>query len=101
MVDVPITDAIQQLREELRKAILEGKGQEIVFTPNEIEVELSVSFKAEKEGHGGIKVFAFLDLSASAQAGRESLHKIKLSFSVADSSGNPLKMRSSTIPHFG
>ena len=97
-MQIPIGDAIQQLRDQLREAILEGKDNDIVFTPNGIDVELSVSFKAEATGKGGVKLLAFLDLSAEAQASRESLHKIKLSLSVADKNGQPLNDWSDAIP---
>jgi len=97
-MQIPIADAIQQLRDQLREAILEGKDKDIVFTPNGIDVELSVSFKAEATAKGGVKLLAFLDLSAEGQASRESLHKIKLSLSVADKNGQPLKIRSDVIP---
>jgi hypothetical protein len=97
-LQIPIADAIQQLRDQLREAILEGRDKDIVFTPNGIDVELSVAFKAEATAKGGFKLLAFLDLSAEAQASRESLHKIKLSLAVADKNGQPLKMRSDTIP---
>ncbi len=53
MAQIPLADAIQQLRDELRQAILEGKGQEILFTPNSVEIELSVSFTAEAKASGG------------------------------------------------
>ncbi len=97
-MEIPIADAIQQLRDQLREAILEGRDKDIVFTPNGIDVELSVAFKAEATAKGGFKLLAFLDLSAEAQASRESLHKIKLSLGVADKNGEPLKMRSDAIP---
>lgn len=89
MADIPITVAIQQLRDQLREAIIEARDKEIVFTPNEIELELSVTFKAE--GEGTVKLLALLDLSA--RASRESLHKIRLSLSVADRNGHPIKVR--------
>jgi len=93
-LEIPIADAIQQLRDQLREAVLEGKDKDIVFTPDGIDLELSVSFKAEATAKGGFKLLAFLDLSAEAKASRESLHKIKLSLSVADKNGEPLKIRS-------
>ena len=96
-MEIPITDAIQQLRDQLREAVLEGKDKDIVFTPNGIELELSVSFKAEATAKGGFMLLAFLDPSAEAKASRESLHKIKLSLSVADKNGAPLKIRSDTV----
>jgi Trypsin-co-occurring domain 2 len=96
-MDIPLADAIAQLRDQLREAILEGDGKDIVFTPNGVDLELSVAFKAETTVKGGFRLLAFLDLSAEAKAGRESLHKIKLSLSVADKNGKPLKIRSDAI----
>jgi hypothetical protein len=97
-MQIPLSDAIRQLRDELREAILEGKDQDIIFTPNGIDIELGVTFSAEAKASGGFKLLAFLDLSAEAKAGRESQHKIKLSLSVADKDGQPLKVRSDTLP---
>lgn len=97
-MQIPLAEAIQQLRDELREAILEGKDKDIVFTPNGIDIELAVTFSAEAKAGGGFKLLAFLDLSAEAKAGRESLHKIKLSLSVADKNGQPIKVRSDGVP---
>jgi hypothetical protein len=97
-MQIPLSDAIQQLRDELRKAILEGKDQDIIFTPNGIDIELGVSFSAEAKAGGGFKLLAFLDLSAESKANRESQHKIKLSLSVVDKNGQPLKVRSEEVP---
>jgi hypothetical protein len=94
MRQIPLTDAIQQLRDELRDAILEGKDNDIVFTPNEIEIELALRFSAEEKVGGGFKLLTFLDLSAEGTATQESKHKIKLSLSVADKTGNPIKVGS-------
>ena len=63
-MQIPLSNAIQQLRDQLREAILEGKDKDIVFTPNGIDIELAVSFSAEMKASGGVKLLAFLDLSA-------------------------------------
>ena len=97
-MQIPISEAIQQLRSDLREAVVEGKNQDIVFTPNEVEIELSVNFTVEAKAGGGFKLLALLDISTEAKVGRESAHKIKLSFSVADRDGRPLKVRSDQIP---
>jgi hypothetical protein len=97
-MQIPLSDAIQQLRDELRKAILEGKDQDIIFTPNGIDIELGVSFSAEAKAGGSFKLLAFLDLSTEAKVNRESQHKIKLSLSVVDKNGQPLKVRSDAVP---
>jgi hypothetical protein len=96
-LDIPIAAAIEQLCEQLRECILEGKDKDIVFTPTSVDVELSVNFKAEATTKGGFKLLAFLDLGVEAKAGRESQHKIKLSLSVTDRNGEPLKIRSETL----
>jgi hypothetical protein len=97
-MQVPLSDAIQQLRDELREAILEGQGQDIVFTPNGVDLELGITFGTEAKVGGGFKLLAFLDLSAEAKGSRESQHKIKLSLSVADKNGRPIKVRSDAVP---
>jgi Trypsin-co-occurring domain 2 len=97
-MQIPLADAIQQLRDELRKAVLEGKDEDIVFTPNGIDLELGVNFATEAKAGGGFKVLALLDLSADASANRESQHRIKLSFTVADKDGKPIKVRSDKVP---
>jgi hypothetical protein len=94
MTQIPLSEALHQIRDELREAIVEAKGQDIVFTPNSIDVELSVKFSVEAKAGGGFKLLAFLDVSTEARTGRESEHKIKLSLSVADKDGNPIKVRS-------
>jgi hypothetical protein len=96
-MEIPIADAIAQLRDQLRVCVLEGKDQDICFTPDKIDVELAVTFKAEATGKGEFKLLAFLDLSAEAKASRESQHKIKLSLTVSDKDGKPLKIRSDTV----
>jgi Trypsin-co-occurring domain 2 len=91
---IPLSEAIQQLRDELREAMLEGVGQQIVFTPENIELELGVSFGTEEKAGGGVKLLAFLDLSLEGKAKQESQHKIKLSLRVANAKGQPLKVLS-------
>jgi len=98
MQKIPLSEAIEQLRDELRTAILEGKDQDIIFTPNAIDIELVVSFSAEDKAGGGFKLLTFIDLSAEAKATRASQHKIKLSLSVADKEGKPIKVLRDEIP---
>jgi hypothetical protein len=97
MTQIPLSDAIQQLRDQLRGAVIEGADKDIVFTPNSIDIELGVTFKAEAKASGGFKLLAFLDVSGEASAGGESQHKIKLSLSVADRNGQPIKVRSEVV----
>jgi hypothetical protein len=97
-MQIPLADAIQQLRDELREAILEGMDKDIVFIPNGIDLELGINFTAEAKAGGGFKVLAFLNLSTDARASRESQHKVKLSLTVADKDGQPIKVRADKVP---
>jgi hypothetical protein len=98
MEKLPLSEAIAQLRESLRYAVLEGKDKDIVFAPKEIELELGITFGTEAKVGGGVKLLAFLDLSAEAKTSDSHQHKIKLKLEVTDKAGKPLKVRSSKLP---
>ncbi len=91
-MQIRLSEAIEQLREELRGAVVEGRGKDIVFTPQSVEVELAISFATELKAGGGVKILAFLDLSTEAKTGETQAHKVTLKFDVEDSKGRPLKV---------
>jgi hypothetical protein len=91
-MSVPLSEAIVQLREELRKAVLEGDNQDIIFVPEHIELELGLTFEAEAKVGGGFKFFALVDTSAEAKTSRSSDHKVKLILNAMDRQLNPLKV---------
>jgi len=97
-MSVTLSEAIQQIREELGKAILAGMDQSIVFTPTNIELELGITFAIEAKAGSGYKLLTFLDISGEGKVYRESQNKIKLSLSVSDKEGNPLKVRAESLP---
>jgi len=97
-MQIKLTDAIAQLRNDLREAVIEGNDQEIVFTPRGIELEFAITFGTEVSAKGGFKLLAFLDLSGEAKATNSNQHRIKLTLDVADKEGNPVKVRSQTLP---
>jgi hypothetical protein len=97
-MQMSLAEAISQLRDELREAILEGKGQDVVFTPEHVELELAISLGTELKAGGGLKLLAFLDLSAEAKKSDASAHRIKLTLAVADGDGNPIKVSSAKVP---
>lgn len=95
---ITLVDAIKQLRDDLRHAILEGEDQDIVFTPRELELELAIAFGTEMKGGGGVKLLTFLDLSGEAKASEKTQHKIKLTLGVAGKDGKPITVSSSKAP---
>jgi hypothetical protein len=98
-MQVPLAEAIEQLRDELRRAVVEGKDKDILFVPKLVELELVVTFGAEAKTGGGFKLLAMLDLSAEIKATRSNQHKLKLQFEVTDAHGNPILVRSDIVPN--
>lgn len=61
-MSISLSEAIHQLRDELRQAILEAQDQDVIFVPQEIELELGVTLEAEAKAGGGFKLLTFVDL---------------------------------------
>src|SRR4051812_12088845 len=95
---ITLAEAIKQLRDDLRQAVVEGKNQDIIFTPRGIELELAITFGTETKAGGGFKLLTFLDLSAEAKALDNSQHKIKLTLDVTDKDLKPIKVSSDKQP---
>jgi hypothetical protein len=87
--NVTLSDAIKQLRAELEEAQREGSDRAVRFLAKSVEVELSIVFKSEKEGGGGIKAW-FVDLSGKLHDSDEQSHKVKLVLEPVDRGGKPL-----------
>ncbi len=98
MTQIRLSDAIEQLRDELREAIAKGRGKDIMFTPKSVELELSVTFGVEEKVGGGFKLLTFLDLSAEAKSSDSQSHKVKLQLEVSGEEGEPIKVRDSDKP---
>src|SRR4051794_34655389 len=95
---ISLADAIRQLRDDLRQAVVDGESQDIVFTPRGIELELAITFGTETKVGGGLKLLTFLNLSGETKASDSTQHKIKLTLDVADKDGKPIKVSSSKQP---
>jgi Trypsin-co-occurring domain 2 len=93
-MQIRLSEAIKQIREELRSAVVEGRGQEVIFQPKTVELEFGVTFEAEASATGGFKILALLDLSTEAKASRSSVHTVKLTLEPLDHDLKPLLVRS-------
>lgn len=98
-MQILLSDAIQQLRNELRKSILEGIDQDIIFTPSTIDIELSITFGTEAKAGGGAKLLTYLNISGEGKYHQDTQHKIKLSLSVCDKNGSPLRIKADKVPN--
>jgi NTP-dependent ternary system trypsin peptidase co-occuring protein len=95
---ITLAEAIDQLRNDLREAIVEGEGQDLVFNPQNIELELAITFEGEVKASGGVKLLVFLDVSGEAKKSETSTHRVKLTLNVTDKQGNPIKVKSTRSP---
>jgi hypothetical protein len=89
MSDIPLAEAIADLRGELAKAIADGVDHDIRFRPGPIELELSLEIKKEGSGKGGVK-FWVVDLGGEIKSAGAQMHKIKLNLQLVDREGRDL-----------
>ena len=68
MAEIALKDMIQQLRRELREAVLEGEGDALKFRLDGVELELQVGVTRSEEARGGIK---FWVLNAGAKTAEQ------------------------------
>jgi hypothetical protein len=86
MPDVPLGEAIKNLRRELTLAMEEGDGQSIRFRPGPVELDLEVAITLEGEGEGSVK-FWVLNFGAKASKSTESTHRLKITLQPVDAKG--------------
>ena len=89
MSGIQLAEVIQDLREELAKAIADGRNHRIRFKPGNIDVELSVDVRKSVEGKAGVK-FWVVEAGATGTTGQTQAHKIKLSLSMVDERGREI-----------
>lgn len=87
---LPLSDVISHLRSELRKARLEGEGEEPRFLVDDAEIELQVGVTSGVDGKVGVKFWVY-----SAEAGgkleQQAVQKIRLKLKPQDASGGIYK----------
>lgn len=89
MAAITLSEAIQELRTELAKAIEAGRNDQIKFQPGTIDLELLVTMQKEKEGKAGVKVWV-AELGGSLKSQDVNTHKLKISLQPVDAKGKPL-----------
>ena len=92
---IELADAIAQLRSELSRAIKAGKGKDLRFEVEDLELELQVVVTNENKGVGkveaGLKFWLAGNAKASAEGsfsdGASQLQKIRLKLKPVGSDG--------------
>ncbi|OLP19386.1 hypothetical protein BST81_06480 [Leptolyngbya sp. 'hensonii'] len=91
MALIRLSDAINNLREELNLAQEQGKKSDLKLNISSIEIELEVV--AESEGSAGTKVNWWVlggELALKEKDARK--HKLKLTLQALDSSGKAIRV---------
>ena len=88
---IRLSDAVENLREELKLAQEKGKNQDLQFNVGSIEIELEVVAETEIDASGKINWW-ILGGGMDTRAKDASRHKLKLSLQAVDASGQPLKV---------
>ncbi len=83
---IALAEMIEQLREELSFAKVEGSGQGIRFEPLEVTVEAQVTVSREVEGKTGIK-FWLAEAGVAGSAANSQTQKIVLKLRPVDAQG--------------
>lgn len=91
---IRLSDAIDNLREELKLAQESGKNQNLQFNVGSIELELEVLI--EQEGSGNAKINWWIVAGGGeAKVKGADKHKLKLTLQAVDAKGQPLRVSKS------
>ncbi len=91
MAQMPLSDVLAQLREQLAEAEQKAAGQDLKLTLKEIEVELQVITTLEGNGKVGFKVW-LLEGELGGGASREHGHTIRLKLHPEGANGRDLNV---------
>ena len=91
MGPIRLSDAIENLREELKLAHEKGKSQDLQFCVESVEIELEVVAEDEVGASGKINWWV-LSGAVDSKMKDASKHKLKLTLQVVDASGKPLRV---------
>jgi hypothetical protein len=89
--NIPLSEMIESLRQELASAMGKGKGQELHFEVGSAELEVELVAKRIKEGEGGVK-FWVVNAKGRAAAEDEVTHRFKLSLTPVLEDGSRPKV---------
>ena len=83
---VELAAAIGQVREQLTKAIEEGKDSPVAFRAGPVELEFEVQFAASGGGEAGVKVWV-VSVGAKGDVSRGTTHRLKVTLTPVDRVG--------------
>ena len=92
---VDLGDVLIDLRHQLMRVQEEGEEQALRLAIDQVELELEVAVTAEARGEAKTR-FWVIDAKVDGGLERVATQKIKLSFSLLDEDGIPVKMLAAT-----
>jgi hypothetical protein len=89
--NIPLSEMIESLRQELAVAMAKGKGQSLRFEVGSAELEVEFVAKRSKAGDVGVK---FWVVTTKGQIAAEDLvtHRFKLSLTPKQGDGGPVEV---------
>ncbi|MEU9190659.1 trypco2 family protein [Streptomyces sp. NPDC048484] len=78
MTEIPLAQAIAELRSELQQAMLAGAGEPLRFELETVDLELQVTMAAGGSTEAKVGLWSVLTAGASADYSRGSVHKLTL-----------------------
>lgn len=89
--NIPLSEMIESLRQELAVAIAKGEGQDVRFEVGSAELEVEFVATRSREGGGGVK-FWVVTVEGKAAASNEVTHRFKLSLVPKRADGGPIEV---------
>jgi hypothetical protein len=83
---VELAAAIGQVREQLAKAIEDGKDSRVAFRAGPVELEFEVAFTASGGGDVGVRVWV-VSLGAKGEVSRAATNRLKVTLTPVDRAG--------------
>jgi hypothetical protein len=85
-VDVELAAAIGQVREQLAKAIEEGKDSPVAFRAGPVELEFEVAFTVSAGADVGVRVWV-VSVGAKGDVSRAATNRLKVTLTPVDRAG--------------
>jgi hypothetical protein len=94
MTEVPLVEAITDLRRELQQAMVDGKGEPLKFELDSVVLELEVGITSKGNADAKVGLWSVLTLGSSAEHSRGSRHRLTLTLSprLADAPGQKVQV---------
>lgn len=87
--NIPLSEMIESLRQEIAVAIDKGKGQSVHFEMGSVELEVKLVVKRSKAADGGVKFWVFT-AKGKMTAEDEAVHRFKLTLTPKLRDGKPV-----------